>query len=269
LESFILFSAGAAWLGSPGQANYAAANAFLVGLARRRHRAGLPALSVAWGGGADVGGAARAAGEWSAQGGAAIKPADGCAALELLLRSDDALAAVLPIDWTRFPTAAQDGTARPFFEFVAQPRSAADAGVGQRWLGPLSAAAPRDRVALLENLLGVEVARVLGMDPSRPPSRKKGLTDIGVDSLMAVELANRIGRQLDTKLPATFVFEHSTVEAMAAQLLDMLGLRTPRVQNEDEARAETGEAGNGEAVAAMSAEQASAALLDELDRIGY
>lgn len=270
LETFVMFSAGAGVLGSPGQANYAAANVFLDGLARARRSMGLPALSVAWGPWERVGMAARAGFDWSALGLGGISPEAGVLALRRLVRDDAVCTAVLPIDWTRFPVVAADGSPRPFFSVMADvhPAAAADTPTDQ-WRALLAGAPQRDRRRLLEGLLATEVGRVLGLDPSRPPSRQQGLTDLGVDSLMAVELSNRVGRALGVGLPSTFVFEHPTLEAMASQLLDDLAFKDTSTGNEKSGRAVAESTRDAGDVDTMSADEASAALLDELNQIGY
>jgi len=268
--SFVLFSAGAGLLGSPGQANYAAANVFLDGLAALRRSLGLSGLSVAWGAWRDVGMAARAGSDWSEKGLGSITPELGTAALRRLMREDNALAAVLPIDWTRFPTVAVDGRGRPFFELAAagSASAAVDKGAIRRWRPLIEAAPARDRNRLLEDLLGGEVSRVLGFDPSRSLPRRRGLTELGIDSLMAVELTNRIASAVEISLPTTFVFENPTIEIMAAHLLELLA--PGDVSQEGTASDERGEPMSvGDDVSELSADEASAALLNELDRIGY
>jgi myxalamid-type polyketide synthase MxaB len=269
LKSFVMFSAGAAMLGSPGQVNYAAANAFLDGLAQLRWSGGLPALAIAWGPWAEVGMAARSGRDWADQGVYMITPEGGAAALRRLLRDGIAYAAVLPIDWSRFAAAHPHDRLRPFFELVSKQR-AESPGIADQWRVILAATPQKDRAAALEQLLVVEISSVLGLDPSRMPSRRKGFTEMGVDSLMAVELANRLSRRAGVKLPSTLVFEQPNLEALARFLSAKIGMiaRTDARAERTVERQPTKSAAQVD-VESMSAAEASAALRDELDEIGY
>lgn len=313
LESFVLFSAGAAWFGSPGQANYAAANAFLDALARLRRSEGLPALSIAWGPWAAAGMAARSGRDWSALGLASIDPGPGCEAVGHLLRADVATAAVLPIDWQRFPARGPDGELRPMYSLaapttgdVASASASGTPGAGFDWRDTLARVKPANRRELMERLITAEVALVLGLPPGRRPGPRTGLTDLGMDSLMAVELSNRLGRRTGLHLPATFAFEHPTVEVAAAELLRSLGLENGVSESDARPAAAAGAGGappgsgsagaspvgeeDTRAVGAASAprpspaagppspgdeiddlpdEEAANVLLEELRRIGY
>ena len=118
-------------------------------------------------------------------------------------------------------------------------------------------------IAALTSFACLTISRVLGLSSSRPPSRDQGLTDLGMDSLMAVELSNRLGRGLGLRLPSTLVFEHSTVQELARYLVQQLGIDT------SSGPAEPGERAQDSDVADMSDDDLSSALLDELGQIGY
>lgn len=260
LRSFILYSAGAALLGSPGQANYAAANAFLDGLALYRRSIGLPALSIAWGPWSEVGMAARAGLDWSGTGLGAIDPDAGHAALKLLQHTDATITAVLPIDWSKF--AAGDAAVRPFFSGVRAdegPKTGVPAT--ETWTGLLQELPDDERRIRVVELLAEEVMAVLGIDRSRGLGPKQGLTDLGMDSLMAVELSKRLSRALGSTLPSTFAFEYPTVDAMAGHVLSLIAPKP--------AREEAKEAVADAVVALMSEDDVSLALEDELRQLGY
>ncbi len=224
LDFFVCFSSAASLLGSPGQGNYAAANAALDALAQRRRAEGLPALSVNWGPWA---GGGMAAG-WGGRGITPLPPEMALDSLEFLLGLGVAQAAVLAADWDRFRESFPPGREPAWLGEQAGPkarRQPADAGAFLRRLQGAPVAERRDLV--LAHLQGL-ACQVLGGDPSRPPDPHRPLHDLGLDSLMAVELRNGLNQALDRNFPATLLFEHPTLEALAGFLAAEL---FPEVKN--------------------------------------
>ncbi len=221
LDFFVLYSSIAGVLGSAGQANHAAANAYLDAAAQAWRERGVPALSIVWGAWADVGAAAeRSVVERNAdQGIGVIRPQEGTALLGTLLAADRANVMVFPVDWARF------GRGGPFLSGVAVKKAsvptapAAQARAETAWVDRLAAASVQQRPALLQAFVKENVGHVLGIDPARVREQVP-LHEMGLDSLMAVELRNRLGLGLGLarKLPATLVFDYPTVAALAEYL---------------------------------------------------
>ncbi|WP_433733983.1 SDR family NAD(P)-dependent oxidoreductase [Nocardia sp. CA-129566] len=196
LELFVLFSSASAAIGTAGQANYAAANAYLDGLAQHRRANGLPALSIQWGPWADTGmaqglsaGARRA---WRRHGVAELDAATGSAILRSLLATDGVVA-VYPTATTEFDnqTAQNAETMHPD-EPMVDPE--------------------RDVPALVRAHATAALGRTTPV-PDRTPLR-----DLGLDSMMAVELRNSLSAELGVRLPATLLFDHPTVTAVADEI---------------------------------------------------
>jgi acyl transferase domain-containing protein len=235
LDFFVLYSSVAGLLGSSGQANHAAANAFMDALAHERCARGWPALSINWGVWSEIGSAAErgAVERVGRQGVATISPGQGLAVLEQLLRHNGAQVAVLPVDWPQY-----------LRQFRNAPLWLSEAAGGARGTSPAPVAAsarqqagtlrqrldgvPQNRrAAVVEAHVVREVASVIGLDPSRTIDPELPLNEIGLDSLMAVELRNRLGATLGVKrqLPATLVFDYPSIAAIASYLLsDVLEL---------------------------------------------
>jgi NADPH:quinone reductase-like Zn-dependent oxidoreductase/acyl carrier protein len=228
LQHFVLFSSVAALLGIPGQGNYAAGNAFLDALAAQRRRLGLPGCSIAWGPWSEVGLAAARSDRGqrlALQGLESLRPADGIEALALLLEARPPQVAVMPFDAARWGESLPAAAAAPLFERL---RSAAGAP-GQAGLGrpagireALLAVEPgRRRRSLLESHLQDRVAQVLRLTASRI-ERNKPLRTLGLDSLMALELRNRLEADLGLTLPATLVWNYPSVALLAPHLATRL-----------------------------------------------
>lgn len=238
LDFFVLYSSAGALLGSVGQANYVAANAFLDALAHHRRLSGKPALSIDWGPFSDVGLAAahRDRGErLSLRGLASLTPAEGLRALEGLLFGSRTQIGVMKLDlgqWLEFyPSVAGS----PLFAELdrdprVQRRGTEDA---QRLRQALSAASPGDRVELLEQTLREQLGRVLRMEASKI-DRLAPFERLGLDSLTSMELRNRIELAVGLKLTAVLLFTFSTVGSLAQHLCDELA---PHAQSEAEAEA--------------------------------
>ena len=228
LDFFVLFSSAAGLLGAPGQAHYAAANAFLDALAHHRRAQGLPALSINWGPWAEVGLAAAQANRGqrlAAQGLASLTPTEGLAALAHLLGQPALQVAVMKFNlrhWCQlFPQAAELPLLRELVGALAngaQPRSAS--GTVR---AALLAAEPGARSALLEQHIIEQIALVLRADPGRI-SAETPLQSLGMDSLMALELRNRLELSLGLSLPATLVWGRPTVVDLAPDLAERMGL---------------------------------------------
>jgi polyketide synthase 12/myxalamid-type polyketide synthase MxaB len=229
LDMFVLFSSLASVLGSPGQGNHAAASAYLDALAHLRQAAGLPALSVNWGAWGEVGSVANAERERRVQlqGLGMMTPAEGIAALEAALESGRPQVAAALIDWEQLRGRRAYGGASSLLDHLLMsgpaPVVAAGPGLKQRLIeAPESRRAP-----LLAAHVTTRVARILGLDARSVLDPRRPLQEIGLDSLMAVELRNllRADLELDTPLTPTLVFDHPTVQAIAEHLVrDVLAL---------------------------------------------
>jgi acyl transferase domain-containing protein/NADPH:quinone reductase-like Zn-dependent oxidoreductase len=236
LDFFVLYSAAAVVLGGTGQAWYAAANAELDGLAQYRRRIGLPALSVAWGPWAGAGMAAelsrRTPDTWAARGLGTIDPATGFAELERLLADRSAYGAVIPIDdWERFLGRLPRGVDRAFFADVSMRASpaVATARPGTDLPGRLKAMpAGQRREALMTALVG-HARHVIGLDAGTPLDLAIPLREMGLDSLMAVELRNVLVQAGGKPLPATLLFDYPEIDRLAAFLHHAWGLDSDEV----------------------------------------
>jgi hypothetical protein len=220
--AFVLFSSAAATFGSPGQGNYAAANAFLDGLAAVRRAAGLPAMSLAWGLWEQRSGitahltdqdAARInqAGMRMLETGQALKLFDAATAL------DEPLTVLAPLD----PAALAAGVV-PLLAGFARPTTRDGSRLASGGIaGQLAGLAPADQERLLLDLIRAQAAAVLGHS-SPDAVGDTTFLEMGFDSLTAVELRNRLGAVTGVTLPATAIFEHPTAAALAPILWEML-----------------------------------------------
>ncbi|MFY0568050.1 type I polyketide synthase [Archangium lansingense] len=269
LDFFVLFAAAGSLLGSPGQGNYAAANAFLDALASYRRGLGLPALSIDWGSWAGVGLAAAAAnrGERIAQRGVdSMQPAQALEAMGRVLGGSHARVAIMRFDlrqWREFYlTAAQS----PFLSRLAREQATGGERPVERgaFVETLRAAERLERARLLEAHLCEQVGHVLRLAPSRIDPQEP-LGNLGLDSLMSLEIRNRLEASLGLRLPATLVWRYPTVAALVEHLAERLQLpitNKAEQQPQDEAAALEAEIVNN--VKQLSDEEAEALLAEKL-----
>ena len=216
LDFFVLFSSVVSVLPSARQGGYAAANASLDALAHARRSRGLKGTSLCWGpwtAGLSAAAGERAAAVWRSYGIRPLSPREGLAALERALEHPSAQQVIVAVDWERYT--ARIGTVPAFLEeLVPRGEPATFALIG----GP-GGEAPADLAAIVRR----EVARVLGRDPEEPLDEGAPLSELGFDSLMAVELARSLGGLLGCRLPATLTYNHPTVASLSEHLASRFG----------------------------------------------
>ncbi|MFJ8594968.1 type I polyketide synthase [Streptomyces sp. NPDC093598] len=227
LKAFVLYSSVSGLLGTAGQANYAAGNAFLDALAAHRRAAGLAATSLAWGlwdGTHGMGGTLGDAdlARWTRQGIRTLTPEHALALFDAALAGDDALRVPVLFE----PRALRADSSPLLRDLAPAPRSrrtaarAADAGTeGTTWAQRIAALPQeRRRETVLDLVRGI-VAGVLGHTDPQRLDPKRAFKESGFDSLAGVELRNRLNNATGLRLPATVVFDHPTPGAVADHLL--------------------------------------------------
>ncbi|MFE9500471.1 SDR family NAD(P)-dependent oxidoreductase [Streptomyces collinus] len=258
LDAFVLFSSVAGLLDPLGQGNYAAANAFLDALARHRHRHGLPATSLVWNlwagesgmaGGTDPALARRLA----ARGTPALTPAEGLTLFDRALTVDEPVLVPLRLDpsGTQIPATLRDvmpsapRSAPPTGSAAPEPR-APGAGGPEDLLRRLAVQSADGRARLLGDLVRAQVAEVRHADAGSV-DMARGFTELGLDSLAAIELRNRLGSATGLRLPATMMFDHPTPADVVDLLLEELAADLPDAPAPAEPApgGHTGPAGNG------------------------
>jgi NADPH:quinone reductase-like Zn-dependent oxidoreductase len=222
LEFFILYSSASAVLGSPSQANYATANALLDGLVAQRRAQGLSATAAnfgPWGRGGMASSQAALA-NLSAQGMMPLEPTAALAALGEVVRHGTGQATVLKANWQR--TAKMLGGIRPpLIDNVLPSADGATAGDSEL-LRQLQETPVAQRAAFITEFLQREVQGFLRL--AQPPAATSRFLDLGTDSLMAVELRNRLFGQFGGKfdISPTAVFDYPTLGELAAHLVSQL-----------------------------------------------
>ena len=225
LDFFVLYSSGAGVLGSPGQGNYSAANTVVDAIARARAAVGLPATSIAWGAFTDVGLAAaqdNRGKRLEARGIDGISPETGHAIFhQLLLRPRTEVAAIrLSVrQWEDFyPQAAS----LPLLSEIRGETPAVVTGDdADSFRRIFDSARAHDRPQLLEKHILEQLGRVTRLEPSRIDPTAT-FVNLGVDSLMSLELRNRLQASLKLDFRATLLFTYPTITKLVAFLMDQL-----------------------------------------------
>ncbi|SDT81656.1 Acyl transferase domain-containing protein [Streptomyces sp. TLI_053] len=232
LAAFVLYSSVAAVLGGPGQGSYAAANTYLDALAAHRRSIGLPAQSLAWGQWAETSGITGHLTEAdlrrAARAGLRPIPTErGTALFDAAERVGAGFLAAVPLD---LAAVRAQGEVPPLLRgLVPAARRAASAATpaaaAPSLLPRLLALGEEERVAAALELVRTEVAAVLGSEPAAVPSGK-AFNDLGLDSLSAVELRNRITAVTGLRLPPTVTFDHPDPNELATHLAELIASST-------------------------------------------
>ena len=236
LDLFVLFSSAVGVMGNSGQANHSAANAFLDQLAGYRRSLGLPGQAIAWGAWSELGEAAeqreRIESQLRASGSDWISPQQGLKAFDELMRHDRTFSVVTAVDW---PVRAANFDQRPTFleEVLLEEEDGpeSDAAGPADLLSQLRDGSRGDWEDILVRFLQRELQAVLRLPTAPAPT--VGFFDLGMDSLMSVEVRNRLNRTLSGQyvISNTAVFDYPNITALAghlaaelAQVLDAPGL---------------------------------------------
>ncbi|MEU4473886.1 SDR family NAD(P)-dependent oxidoreductase [Micromonospora sp. NPDC023888] len=232
LAAFVLFSSVSGTLGNPGQAGYAAANAYLEGLAGQRRRLGLPAVAMVWGLWEDPSGLTDRLGEADrariARGG--LRPmtaAQGLAMFDRALAGGRAAPVLARLDAAALRERAASGEVPAILRGLVRPstrraRSGAAAAGGSALAARLAGRTSAERTELLITVVREQVAAVLGHAGGDRIDPAAAFTDLGFDSLTGVELRNRLDAATGLRLPATLVFDYPTAAALAGYLATAL-----------------------------------------------
>ncbi|NEW42936.1 SDR family NAD(P)-dependent oxidoreductase [Nocardia cyriacigeorgica] len=225
LSLFVLYSSLTGVIGTPGQANYAAANVFLDALAQHRHVHGLPATSVAWGlweqstgmtgdlGAADLARLRR-------EGILALRAEDGMALFDAALATGDAAFVAARIDRAALAD-TDDGEVRAMMRGLSGPprrRRAAEQNESSGLLPRVAGRSAAEQDQIILEVIRTQAANVLGHTGAESVLADKPFTDIGFDSLGVMEFRNRLRSALGVQVPATAMFDYPTPEALGAYL---------------------------------------------------
>ena len=248
LDFFVLFSSTSSILSSPFVASYAAANAFLDSLAQLRRNAGKPALTINWGIWSQTGLAARGANATPglSRGMGTLIPEQALRIFHRLLAHGDAQVAVMPVDWSDWGRRYRDVSGSALLARLLDGHDGARSGKAARRSAlpsraDLLARPPDQRAPALTEALVPSITATLG-GKSSTVGLDHPLIDLGLDSLMAVELKNEVESRLGVALPISVLLDRATVRTLVAHIVtelstvdgDSTPVAIPRVQRVDD-----------------------------------
>jgi NAD(P)-dependent dehydrogenase (short-subunit alcohol dehydrogenase family)/acyl carrier protein len=242
LDFFICFSSISAVIGSTGHAHYAAANAFLDQLCRERRRLGLPALSIAWGPWAGGGMAdEEQLRRFEAIGNRGLNPSEAIRALDHLAGRPDCAITVADLDWDRFLPAYEARRTSPLMSSIRAKQYGTETisakpttkgGSVYPWVEQLRQAPPESTRNVLLQLLKAEIAATLGLGSADSVSHDRTFVEMGMDSLLSVDFASRLQRNLGIRGSA-WIFDYPRLDDLTTQLLSQLDGRLAAPTNAD------------------------------------
>ncbi|HEX5852241.1 MAG TPA: type I polyketide synthase [Solirubrobacteraceae bacterium] len=239
LTTFVMFSSAAGVLGAPGQANYAAANAFLDALAARRRASALPAVSIAWGPWESAAGMTATVDErdiarMGRSGMLPLDPADALDLFDTAHRSSEALLLAARLDRAALQRRATQGALPDLLHGLIRTPARPSAAPTVSFAARLEGLPAGERERTLTTILVGEINAVLGHHHSHTVDTERTFKELGFDSLTAIELRNRLNNATGQQLPATLIYDHPTTAELGSYLLERLGSATPRSEPIDE-----------------------------------
>lgn len=230
LDCFVLFSSVSSIFGNPAQGNYAAANAFLDSLAHHRRALGLPALAINWGvlgGEGYVARNERVAEFLARQGTAALTPSEVTTLMESFLTANATQVAAIRVDWAKWRQSFRGMQENPLVEriFASGVETQESGGGSSDWRQKIKAAGPDERDGVVGQAVRDVVGSVLRVKPDSLRDDQP-LTDLGLDSLMGVEIENLIESSIGVALPPTSLMRARTIGQIASLISEHLGGET-------------------------------------------
>jgi NADPH:quinone reductase-like Zn-dependent oxidoreductase/acyl carrier protein len=229
LDCFVMFSSVSSIFGNPAQGNYGAANAFLDSLTHHRHALGLPALTMNWGvlgGEGYVARNERVAEFLARQGTYELSPGEVVSLLESSLQAGSAQVVAIRVDWAKWRQFFRAGQDNPLFERILTAVEGQEGG-GQTsdWRLKIESAAPEQREAVILQAVRDVVGSVLRVKPDTL-REDQPLTDLGLDSLMGVEIENSLEAAIGVALPPTSLMRARTIGQIASLIAGHMGGKT-------------------------------------------
>lgn len=280
LDFFILFSSATHQLGllSRGVGDYSAANAFLDALADYRTAQGLPAVSIEWGPWAEVGMAARVRNDerLARFGIGSITPEQGLQAMSRALRQNSPSIWAIPINWSQLLQMDQVAAKSPFLSKLSRQVFSQGAALGSQQLKAseseilqkLKQHQPSERFSVLTAYIQGEVAKVLMLELSKLPDPQQGFFDMGMDSLMAVELKNLLEASFGASLPVTLTFEYPTIKDVVGYLArEVMGWDVPAASDTELPKGEDEQVEALSQVEQLSYDGVEASIAEELAKL--
>ncbi len=227
LDCFVMFSSLASVFGNSAQANYAAANAFLDALAHHRQAIGLPALAINWGALGGEGYVARnerVAEYLALHGTTPLSPGEVVTLVESFLNAVATQALAMRVDWSKWRQSYRGGQESPLLEriYTAGVDAPETSGAKSDWRLKIESAAPADRTEVIGQAVRDVVGSVLRVKPEGLRFDQP-LTDLGLDSLMAVEIENSIESSIGVALPPASLMKARTIGQIATLIAEHMG----------------------------------------------
>jgi acyl transferase domain-containing protein/NADPH:quinone reductase-like Zn-dependent oxidoreductase/NAD(P)-dependent dehydrogenase (short-subunit alcohol dehydrogenase family)/SAM-dependent methyltransferase/acyl carrier protein len=226
LDCFVMFSSVSSIFGNPAQGNYAAANAFLDSLAHHRQTLGLPGLTINWGvlgGEGYVARNQRVAEFLAKQGISELSPGEVVSIVESSLRAGSAQVAAIRVDWAKWKTFFRGMQGNPLVERIfAAVEGQETNGAASDWRNRIESAAPGEKEAVIAQAVREVVGSVLRVKPDTLRDDQP-LTDLGLDSLMGVEIENSLEVTVGVALPPTSLMRARTIGQIAGLIAGHVG----------------------------------------------